>query len=67
MKRMILHTFILVATTLATLLVITNCNPVTGDNKESKIDSAPKPELTSLSIRKMFRRYLQTHLTVKSN
>ncbi|HOU97259.1 MAG TPA: DUF4412 domain-containing protein [Bacteroidales bacterium] len=52
MKRMILHTFILVATTLATLLVITNCNPVTGDNKESKIDSAPKPELTSLSIRK---------------
>ncbi|GAB4450053.1 MAG: hypothetical protein Fur0028_05400 [Bacteroidales bacterium] len=51
MKRMILHTFILVVTTLATIFVITNCNPVAGDNKESKIDSGPKPELTSLSIR----------------
>lgn len=52
MKRIILHTFILVVSTLAIILLITNCNPATGDNKESKIDSAPKPKLTSLSIRK---------------
>ena len=52
MKSIIIHTFILVVFILATIFLITNCNPVTGDNKASKIDSAPKPELAALSIRK---------------
>lgn len=51
MKRIILHTFITIIFTLFTILLITKCNPVTGDNKESKIDSAPKPKLAALSIR----------------
>ncbi|MGQ9848107.1 MAG: DUF4412 domain-containing protein [Bacteroidales bacterium] len=52
MKKIIIHTFILVVSTFATIVFITNCNSVTGDNKPSKIDSAPKPELSALSIRK---------------
>ncbi|NSW45881.1 MAG: DUF4412 domain-containing protein [Bacteroidales bacterium] len=35
-----------------TILIITHCNPVTGDNKITKIDSAPKPKLAALTIRK---------------
>lgn len=35
----------------AAIFIISNCKPVTGDNKLSKIDSAPKPELAALSIR----------------
>jgi len=33
-------------------LIMTYCNPVTGDNKITKIDSAPKPKLAALTIRK---------------
>jgi len=51
MKRTITYIFFAIAFTI-TLLIITHCNPVTGDNKVTKIDSAPKPELAALSIRK---------------
>lgn len=52
MKRIILHTFVFIIPTLTFIVLITNCNPVTGYNKESKIDSAPKTELAAFSIRK---------------
>ncbi len=33
------------------IIVLISCNPLTGDNKVSQIDSAPKPQLASLSLR----------------
>lgn len=52
MKKYLLHTFVFVVFIAATLFLFTDCNPATGDNRESKMDSAPKPELAAITIRK---------------
>lgn len=33
------------------LLTLTSCNPLAGDNKATSIDSAPKPQLSAMTLR----------------
>lgn len=51
MKKFLINIVLLAFVVFVIIFIISSCNRITGDNKITKIDSSPKPELISMSIR----------------
>ncbi len=51
MKHLLTIYIFVILATVYTIFMLVGCNPLTGDNKVSQVDSAPKPQLNSFSLR----------------